>query len=166
MKKLMTALGVLAFLVLGAPPTSSAGGWVVVSLDSVPTISAGDRVDVGFTVLRHGVTPESSDDLEVVITDSKGAIQRFAAVPEGAVGHHLAAITVPAAGSYTWEVIGEVVAAELGRLEVGGSTSSGTTWTWDAMQWGSLSLAAVMAGLAGRDVLRSRRRPDRSPVAA
>jgi len=165
MKRLVIALGVVAFFVLGAPATSNAGGWVVVSLDAAPVMRAGETVDVGFTVLRHGVTPETSDDLDVVLSDSSGTGHRFRAAPEGAVGHHVATITVPAAGSYTWEVTGEFVGADLGRLDVGESTS-GTTWTWGAMQWGSLTLAAAMAGLAGRDVLRSRRRPVAPPVAA
>ena len=59
-------------LAVGVPATSSAGGWVVVSLDSMPAVHAGEDTEVGFTVLRHGVTPEASDDLAVVVTGRTG----------------------------------------------------------------------------------------------
>lgn len=165
MKQLIAALGVLLALVIGIPATSSAGGWVVVSLDAAPQLRSGDTVDVGFTVLRHGVTPESSADLSVVLTDGRGDVHRFDAVQQGAVGHHVATIDVPSAGTYTWEVTGDFVNADLGHIEVAASKRAGaTTWTWDATQWGSLALAVAMGGLAGRDVLRSRRQ--RTPAAA
>jgi len=162
MKRLIAGLGILIALVAGAPNSSAAGGWVVVSLDTVPEWRAGDTIEVGFTVLRHGVTPETSDDLSVVLTDSRGAAYRFDAVPQGAVGHHVAAVAVPAAGSYTWEVTGEVVAAELGSIDVTEPADSagggGVAWPWDALQWGSLALAVGLGGLAGHDVVRNRRR--------
>lgn len=167
MRKFIAALGALFAVVVCGPGTSSAGGWVVVSFDAAPLVHAGEPADVGFTVLRHGVTPETSPDLEIVLTDPSGTEHRFAAVPQGAVGHHVAAIDVPLAGGYTWRVIGEFVAVDLGSLEVDSSAAGGSTWTWDAVQWGGLTLAVALAGVAARDVIRDRRhRISTAPVAA
>lgn len=167
MKKLVATLGFLVALVVAMPGSSSAGGWVVVSLDAAPVVRAGEPVDVGFTVLRHGVTPETNAGLEIVLTDSSGTEHRFAAVPQGEVGHHVAAIDVPQAGGYTWQVTGEFVGFDLGSLTVDESASGGTAWTWDALQWGGLTLAGGMGGIAARDMIRDRRRrTSTAPVAA
>lgn len=144
----------VAVAALSSAPTA-AGGWVVVSLDESPQLVAGEPTDVGFTVLRHGVTPETSDDLEVVVTASDGSSERFAAVPDGPVGHHVATVTLDG-GSYTWSVTGAIVAYDLGSLDVG-SPASGSSWLWDVGQWGGLGLAVVLGGLAAGDVVRRRR---------
>ncbi len=166
MKKLIAALGVFVAALVVGPALSDAGGWVVVSLDAASVFRAGEPVDVGFTVLRQGVTPETSDDLAIVLTDSTGAEHRFAAEPQGAVGHHVAAIDVPAAGGYTWRISGERVEFDLGSIEVTRPGSGDTTWTWNVAQWGGLVLAVAMGGLAGRDVIRNRRRRTTSTPAA
>ena len=74
MRKLLAFIAAVAGLAIGVPTTSSAGGWVVVSLDSMPAVHAGDDTEIGFTVLRHGVTPESSDDLAIVLTGPDGTV--------------------------------------------------------------------------------------------
>ena len=76
MRKLLAFIATVAGLAIGVPTTSSAGGWVVVSLDSMPAVHAGDDTEIGFTVLRHGVTPESSDDLAIVLTGPDGTSHR------------------------------------------------------------------------------------------
>ena len=57
MRKLLAFIAVALGLAVAMPATSSAGGWVVVSLDSLPAVHAGEDTEVGFTVLRHGATP-------------------------------------------------------------------------------------------------------------
>ncbi len=158
MKKLIAGLGVLIGLLVAAPGTSQAGGWVVVSLDAAPSFVAGERADVGFTVLRHGVTPESSDNIVFVLTDRTGRDYRFAAVAEGAAGHHVVTIDVPDVAAFTWKALGDFEDVELGSVSLGSASSGGgSTWTWDALQWGTAAFAVAMGCLAGRDVLRSRR---------
>jgi hypothetical protein len=155
MRKLLAFIGVAAALAVGVPATTSAGGWVVVSLDSAPAVHPGEDTEVGFTVLRHGVTPETSEDLAIVVTGN-GDTYRFAARPAGAVGHHVATIRLPEAGDYTWLVEGQFVPADLGTLSVT-EPSSGPSWTWAAVQWGSGSLALVLTVAAAVDLRRSRR---------
>ena len=158
MRKLIAAVAILFGVVAASPGSTGAGGWAVVSLDEQPELVAGDPTDIGFTVLRHGVTPESSEDVMFVLTDTHGARHQFTAVPEGAVGHHVVTVDVPSEGDYRLTVLGQFVEIDLGSLSVGsGSDGSSSTWRWDALQWGTASLALVLAGLAGWDVLRSRR---------
>ena len=68
----LTALVILAGF--GSP--ASAGGWAIGSIDAVPNAQAGHTVEVGFTILQHGVTPvDVADDvgLEIVLAD--GAVE-------------------------------------------------------------------------------------------
>jgi hypothetical protein len=158
MRKLIAAVAMLFGVVVASPGSAGAGGWVVVSLDEQPALVAGEPTDVGFTVLRHGVTPETNDDIMFVLTDARGARHEFAATPEGATGHHLVTIDVPSDGEYRLTVLGQFVDVDLGPITIGSASGGGTsTWRWDALQWGTASLAVVMAGLAGWDVMRSRR---------
>lgn len=157
MRRLFTLVLLAAAALMAAPSTSSAGGWVVVSLDSTPAVHAGDDVAIGFTVLRHGVTPESSDDLAIVVTSADGDVQRFAAVAQGARGHHVATVRLDEAGHYDWKVTGPFVDAEIGTLDVAAPSSSPSTSSWTVVQWGSASLAVALAALAGLDVARDRR---------
>lgn len=160
MKRIIALLGLIAALVVGggaqlAPP-AAAGGWVVVSLDAVPDLTPGDPVTIGFTVLRHGVTPESQERLTLVATASDGRIYTFNARQEGDVGHHVATIDLPTAGTYSWSLTGQFVDVELGTYEV--SPAPGASWAWDVAQWGGLVTAVAAAAAAGVTALRSRRR--------
>jgi hypothetical protein len=167
MRRLVAFIAVAAGLAIGMPTTSSAGGWVVVSLDAVPAVRAGEDSDVGFMVLRHGVTPESSDDLAIVLTGPDGRAHRFEAVQQGAIGHHVATITVPDAGDYRWSVasgFGEL--ADLGALEVTAPPGAAMPWPWDVLQWGTATLALILAALAVLDVRRTHRDRRAAPVPA
>jgi hypothetical protein len=166
MRKLLVCIAAVAGLAVGAPATATAGGWVVVSLDSAPAVRSGDDVEIGFTVLRHGSTPESSNDLAVVATGEDGRIHRFPARQEGAVGHHVATINLVDAGSYRWKVQGPFVDAELGILDVAAPPGGSTTWTWDVLQWGSATLALLLAGVALADLRQTRRQRRTEPVPA
>lgn len=158
MRKLIAAFAVLLGLVAASPGSVGAGGWVVISLDQQPELVSGEPTEVGFTVLRHGETPESSDDIRFVLTDENGGRHQFTAVPDGAVGHHVVTIDLPKDGEYQLTVFGRFVDVDLGSFIVDdGSGGGSAAWQWDALRWGTASLALVLAGLAGWDVLRSRR---------
>jgi hypothetical protein len=168
MRRIIAVIAAAATIGIAVPATSSAGGWVVVSLDSTPVVDADRDTTVGFTVLRHGVTPESSDDLSIVLTGDDGVAHRFAAVQQGAVGHHVATIRVESAGSYDWWVTSGsgFVQAELGTLTVSESASGGAGWAWDVVQWGSASVALLMGALAFADHRRTRTRDSTAPATA
>lgn len=144
----------------GAAAPVAAGAWAVVSLDEMPDLRAGQAVEIGFTVRRHGVTLENSEEfgeMAVVVTGPSGS-QRFEVEQEGTLGHHVAIIEVPDAGEYSWKVTGPFMDAELGRVAVAGPRDGGGSWVWTAVPIGGSITAVALAALAVIDGLRSRRR--------
>lgn len=167
MRKFLVAIGTLLAVVAGTSGAASAGGWVVVSLDATPALRAGEPTEIGFTVLRHGVTPENPEvngaEMKVVVTAADGTQTRFDVEHVGALGHHVATVTIPTAGTYSWRLTGpSFMDAELGSIEISpasGGGGGGTSPAWPIVQWGTAALAVAMGALAVGDVVRSRRRP-------
>jgi hypothetical protein len=166
MRKLLALLAVAAGLAVGLPSTSSAGGWVVVSLDEMSAVHAGEETEIGFTALRHGTTPERADDLAIVVTGPTGSSHRFEAAQQGAPGHYVARVTLPEEGEHTWKVTGTFVDAELGSLDVTSPSDGGPGWAWNVAQWGTASLAVGLAGLAALDARHTRRQRRAATAAA
>ena len=82
-----------------------AGGWAVITLDSLPTgVVAGEPISVGFTVLQHGRTP--MNDLEPTITANLHKDQSLVvkAEPDDKPGHYTATPTFPAEGEWRWSI--------------------------------------------------------------
>ena len=76
--------GLIALVVGASASPASAGGWAVTTLDEIPAATAGESVDVGFTILQHGQTPavlESGVGIELVLAD--GTSELFPAVADG-----------------------------------------------------------------------------------
>jgi hypothetical protein len=108
----------LAMLALVTP--ALAGGWAVVTLDSLPReVRAGESIQVGFVVRQHGKTPTNRDlngnPLVPVLTatkqDKPGASQaqtadsiRVEARQQGPTGHYVADLTFSSAGSWAWQI--------------------------------------------------------------
>jgi hypothetical protein len=107
-------------LTLGATGAAHAGGWAIVALDPIPgTPVEGQPFTVGFTILQHGVTPYTTANASIVVTDTSGRVEQFAATPVGAPGHHTAVVTFAKAGSYRWDVVPDWFAKQpLGDIEV------------------------------------------------
>lgn len=83
-----------------------AGGWAVISLDSLPgEIIAGQPVSIGFTVLQHGRTPLDGLDPVLRLTHiESGEDLTVYAKAEGNSGHYSAILTLPEAGSWRWSI--------------------------------------------------------------
>lgn len=110
-----------AVLALALSSPAFAGGWAVTTLDSIPDrFDAGQTYSIGYTIRQHGVTPITVDRTEIRITHGdSGKSLAFPGAPEGPVGHYVAKLTIPAAGSWTWEVTqGPFAAQPLGTLTV------------------------------------------------
>jgi hypothetical protein len=99
-------------LMLGTP--ALAGGWAVVTLDSLPgEVRAGTAYQIGFTVRQHGVTPISTDPFEggplrpvlLARNTSSGDKIEQVAQQQGDIGHFVASVTFPSAGEWEWEVV-------------------------------------------------------------
>jgi hypothetical protein len=97
-----------ALLLLGLTLTSAqAGGWATIVADSTnpPQPNAGEKFTFGFTVLQHGVTPAGWVGATFVgINTTTGARVEAKATNQGADGHFVATVTLPSAGSWTWQV--------------------------------------------------------------
>ena len=97
-----------ALLLLGLTLTSAqAGGWATIVADSTnpPQPNAGEKFTFGFTVLQHGVTPAGWVGATFVgINTTTGARVEAKANSQGADGHFVATVTLPSAGSWTWQV--------------------------------------------------------------
>ena len=162
MRKLLAAT-VLTIATLAVAPPAGAGGWAVTTLDPLAAAPvAGEPFEVGFTIRQHGRTPVTMPEAAIIVTDASGANTRFAAVPQGPVGHHVATVEIPAEGSYRWAVDQGLGVQELGSLQVGiaaGATGDGSSpWTVPLFV-----VAAVLALLGlvdlGRGTIARRRHP-------
>jgi hypothetical protein len=97
------AISLILALIISIPVF--AGGWAVITLDSLPSgVVAGEPFTVGFTVLQHGRTPMA--DLEpAIVAKSAGNNQYIVlAEPEGKPGHYAATLTFPAEGDWEWSI--------------------------------------------------------------
>jgi hypothetical protein len=103
----------VALLALTLCTPALAGGWAVVTLDSLPdNLRAGQSYQIGFMVRQHGVTPINSNPFEggplrplllAHNTTSGDTIEREA-VQQGATGHFVVDVTFPSAGEWEWEI--------------------------------------------------------------
>jgi hypothetical protein len=160
MRKLLAA-AVLVLAAIGVATPAAAGGWAVVSLDPMAgTPQPGQPFDVGFMLLQHGKTPITDTDAAVLVTDATGHETRFPARPHGRLGHHVATVTIPAAGTYHWSVAHVLGTQDVGVFTVGAASSTagsggGSTWTVPLF-----AVAALLGALGVVDLVRStRRRP-------
>ena len=160
----LAATLVALVVLLGFAAPSSAGGWAVGSLDAVPEPKAGQTVEVGFTILQHGVTPaDLSEGVGIEIVRSDGSVDFFAGTSDGAVGHYVAEVRFPATdGEYTWGVrMGWFGTQDLGTIEVlpsdRGAAGSGPS-AWSAARWVMVVATVSLATIAMADLVATRRR--------
>jgi cytochrome c2 len=83
-----------------------AGGWAVITLDELPgPVRAGQPFAVGFIVRQHGHTPMGS--LDPIITaqlTNSGKPLVVHAKPQGNMGHYVATLVLPKAGTWNWSI--------------------------------------------------------------
>ena len=106
-KYLALSSGLILLLALALAVPALAGGWAVVTLDSLPgPLTRGEPVTVGFTIRQHGQTPWIYDGVGVEATHVESG-QKFAASAkaEGAPGHYVAELDLPRAGAWRWGVV-------------------------------------------------------------
>lgn len=98
-------VGVLLLLAALAAPTH-AGGWAIATLDALPArVVAGEPLEVGFVVRRHGQQPQRGLAPKIVaIHETTGETVTALGADQGAEGHYQATITLPAAGIWAWQI--------------------------------------------------------------
>ncbi len=161
-------------LLLALTPAAFAGGWAVVTLDSLPQEpSAGTPLELGFTVRQHGVTPNDNvDPLLIAHNAETGKTLEVAARKEGPIGHFVVDVTFPSAGAWELEIIPAPFAGtQLGTLTVAPAVVAQEqafppSWgiTASLLRWGGICLLLAAFGIAlfsqrnslGRPLLRTR----------
>ena len=126
------AIGTL--LTLGALAGTALGKeGAVTKLDALPPggLHAGQMIPVGFTILMDGVEPYKADVAEIVVRNGTGKVLSYPATAQGGVGHYVANVYFPAAGTYTWQVTQGTFFApyDLGTVSVLGPVTSSQTQT-------------------------------------
>lgn len=165
-------LTVLA-LALSVASLAQAGGWFVITLDSLPaSATAGEPLTIGFMLRQHGRTPVYWGGLAVVARDpATGQTVRSLPQEQGPLGHYTAAITFPVPGSWEWGIDVEqqpwvrwapLAVAAAGSTVVSGSTAvsePAAKPTASANPWLPLllALAATALFLAALQLGRRRR---------
>lgn len=82
--------------------TAMAGGWATATLDpGTNGPRAGTPTTIGFVVLQHGVTPNSSLAVVVHAAGAGGGSISANATAQGAKGHYVATLTFPTEGAWT-----------------------------------------------------------------
>lgn len=104
-RRIIVTLLISSVLLLLSTPLF-AGGWAVVTVDELPpSLRAGEAMTLGFTIRQHGRHPVNVEDVFVRATDpTSGETLTFTARQEGATGHYVAAILLPKAGLWEWEI--------------------------------------------------------------
>ncbi len=145
--KRLTQLSILLLALAAMAAPAFAGGWSVVTLDSLPNpIVAGEPFTIGFVVRQHGRTPMA--ELEPVIQlHQADAPETFVvlAEPEGAAGHYAATITFPGGGDWNWSINAFPEPQSMPRLTV----LSAKTMPVTGPATSGLPLMVGLAGLIG-----------------
>jgi cytochrome c2 len=113
-KRIMVAMGLLFGILFLTLPTTFAGGWAAVTLDSLPVApQAGEKLQLGFMVRQHGITPVNSawgssvqPYLAAANRDTGESIQ-VQARQEGPAGHFVVEVTFPSPGTWSWHIAPE-----------------------------------------------------------
>ncbi|HET9540770.1 MAG TPA: hypothetical protein VFQ46_09245 [Candidatus Limnocylindria bacterium] len=106
-RRLALAASSASILSLILAATAFAGGWANAVMDTPPDDPAGTNqpVTLGFTLLQHGETPVDWGVAQIVLTNDETGQQIVAnATPSGPIGHWAAEVTLPAEGSWSYQV--------------------------------------------------------------
>lgn len=167
MRRLGAALlGAVAALALAT--VALAGGWSVVVLDHASAslasgeLPAGAPFTIGFTVLQHGKHPVDGLTPRITLTQQAGG-ETVTVLAEAArgPGRYQAAILLPAAGAWTWQIDAFGPPATLAPLRVVAPAPAPAAQAPSALPWPAL--LAVLALIAGLLTVSARRSPAVAP---
>jgi hypothetical protein len=133
-RRLALAASSASILTLILAATAFAGGWANAVMDTPPDDPAGpnEPVTLGFTLMQHGVTPVDWGTAQIVLTNDQTGQEIVAnATPSGRIGHWTAEVTLPGAGSWSYQVRHDLEITLMGAqpISVGGAqaTTTGAT---------------------------------------
>ncbi len=106
MRRMIIPLAFAIMVLLATERMALAGGWVVVTLDHLPSqLVVNQPVTIGFSVRQHGQTLLSG--LQPTIGATRvGSSDSVTATAhdEGATGHYVTSLTFPKAGNWDWHI--------------------------------------------------------------
>ncbi|HET8756871.1 MAG TPA: hypothetical protein VFM58_12700 [Solirubrobacteraceae bacterium] len=128
----MTTLRRIALLlvlaVLVPAEVAHAGGWATVELGQAPSgLAAGKPWRVELIVKQHGITPMEGVTPSITIASGAGAERTFAARPTARVGHYVATVVFPTAGTWSAQIsdgFTDAVPHRISTLHVGAAAPS------------------------------------------
>ena len=178
-RKFIILAGLIAFLFAATP--ALAGGWVLITLDSLPEgIHAGEPVEISFMVRQHGQTPTHNVSPILVATNTiTGERIRVEAEKARETGRFIVTVDFPSTGVWEWSISAEpyaqyttlapinVLAPKQAIVQEQSIEPDNITPTYNfplqaVLRWGGLSLLA--AGLALIIFDQRRRQAITSPV--
>lgn len=157
-RRRMFYVGLIMFGLLVFPLGALAGGWAVVTLDSLPEEPrAGQTLSLGFMVRQHGKEPiDRAFGTELMIprlmatnTDT-GTTLNINSRKEGPLGHFVVDVTFPEAGNWEWQIQpGPFMATKLGTLTILPAVATATQSASVAQPAPAVSAVPMMLRWAG-----------------
>src|SRR5690606_38139318 len=123
--------------------------------DELPgEIVAGEPLEIGFTVLQHGMTPLGglSPSIGAQLAGG-GKTVLFTAKEQGEVGHYVATLTFPVDGQWSWTIDAFTMSQAMPPLTVVPSAKNATepstaaAFPVTSMMAGILGIGSVLAGV-------------------
>jgi hypothetical protein len=150
---------VLALASLAMAGVALAGGWAVITLDSLPgaSVQAGETISLGFMVRQHGETPvhfvefmgnEPVRPVLTAVNQATGEKIRAEAIPDKTLGHFTVEFALPSEGEWSWSISPSPLE---GTLELEPLTATAAAVTVPQVQ--AVSAAPVVAAAAAAPAL-------------
>jgi hypothetical protein len=105
MLRKLHGLSIMIGVLLLATPVL-AGGWAVITVDSLPAeIRAGELLTIGFMVRQHGQTPINGVPVALhARNDTTGELISAGARQSGESGHYVVDVVFPGEGQWVWSI--------------------------------------------------------------
>ena len=164
----VTATAAAALMTLLLASTVAAGGWASATLDQQPTDPGpGGTIEVGFTLLQHGVTPvDWGQPIVMLVNRETGQRVAADARQEGATGHWVAELTVPASGTWVLDMRHdlEIVPANFQPIAVGAGAAAPHAATAATFQPALIGVGVLLGllAIAGMAIVTVARRRSRA----
>jgi hypothetical protein len=141
--------------------TAHAGGWATVELGEAPGgLVAGEPWRVELIVKQHGTTPLDGATPSVRIDNGDGVVRTFPARPAGRVGHYVAEVDFPSAGTWKTRIFDgftDAVPHRLSPLTVAPGSASAAAGS--AFPWAQAVMLAIVALLFLAGIIATSDRP-------
>lgn len=147
--RFILALPMALCAALAVAGVATAGGYATATMDPPPDEPvAGEPVQLGFTLMQHGVTPTNWGRAVFSVIDIDTSERTsYPATPSGAGGHWTVEVIFPAVGNYRFEVTHDLQIESVNLTETTLAVGAPGTGTTAATAAPSVGLAALAGAL-------------------